>query len=874
MNQANRSLGDYSIQWPSFSDLEKKISSLNHADFQDLNDKQKLDRVNHLLFDCIKATQEDFLLKAVLEFIQHIRATIIPYYAFSHFELWLNQYAGISAEENYRVRAKIAGKYIPRDSYQIFFPIGMGKRYHGTHFVTAHASPDLDTTIASFWGWLDAFSAQVSEGLHVWNVPGGLETSQVEISLLFTEIFGEAHHKILMRTRQSLSLTSIDIMTQKGMVKKYPYEHALSFEHDRQMNAVVLIDEHGFYLGDWRSIDVEGIRQVIMLFNGCLRWLESHLHVTLISMFAKKQLYVSDLPQYIRPLMEICFRDCDPVKELTTAQLNYLHDYLVKVLGIEKGIDCSFAEFAKEMEDLSIADFTYFQQQIQELSKSDLFAEDGQIKENRPLLFEKLEKIIKSLSLAFRTIRLYVEKLDVALKIKTEVFQFLPQYLTNRTDVEEIKAKMDGYPYLTVNLTDSEGKLIPLGVIHSSDLQKEYLGTVTVRDFCNRDETKIPNYLEIISVIDHHKSVLATKTPPVAYMSDVQSANSIVAELSFQLNDQYSTNGMPLEQIDKQLQELGNDFSTDEKMRIHRRLLKRKMRATQNSAYRINPHREYTEYRHYLYAILDDTDLLTKVSRLDVECVKSLVNRMKSLMLGQEIEVINFDDIRLQEDFTKKAAQKLLRNEDLYSLYRKVYESKEKLVEENLKHCIEGRPSPIFADTKMQNGCCRVGQTKIFAKNYPVLEKYIAELRKIWVAKCQEVFEKNETVDLHLHMISTIASASEMYHGKKQEYHHLDELWIWIPETDISIEHLKLFLHSFQKSPGIVGNTISVKLTGSNSKIYKQIFRESFLQNTTLETSDEGSEGALIAVIQYKAGSVNSRKSMVSPFLPKLYSSA
>ena len=39
----------------------------------------------------------------------------------------------------------------------------MGKIYEGTHFVTAHKSPDLDTTIASFWGWLDAFAAPAVE---------------------------------------------------------------------------------------------------------------------------------------------------------------------------------------------------------------------------------------------------------------------------------------------------------------------------------------------------------------------------------------------------------------------------------------------------------------------------------------------------------------------------------------------------------------------------------------------------------------------------------------------------------------------------------------------------------------------------------------
>jgi len=65
------------------------------------------------------------------------------------------------------------------------FPIGMGKRYAGSHYVTAHSSPDLDTTVASFWGWIDAFGARVSEGLHLWNVPGGMPSSHIEMGMLF-----------------------------------------------------------------------------------------------------------------------------------------------------------------------------------------------------------------------------------------------------------------------------------------------------------------------------------------------------------------------------------------------------------------------------------------------------------------------------------------------------------------------------------------------------------------------------------------------------------------------------------------------------------------------------------------------------------------
>ena len=125
-----------------------------------------------------------FLLPAILDYLKKVEE-IISGITFHDFELWLNQFSGLSFEQNYAVRAKIAGKSLPREGYQILFPIGMGKIYPGSHFVTAHGSPDLDTTVASFWGWLDAFAARVSEGMHLWNVPGGAPPCPVEMQFLF-----------------------------------------------------------------------------------------------------------------------------------------------------------------------------------------------------------------------------------------------------------------------------------------------------------------------------------------------------------------------------------------------------------------------------------------------------------------------------------------------------------------------------------------------------------------------------------------------------------------------------------------------------------------------------------------------------------------
>ena len=58
------------------------------------------------------------------------------------------------------------------------------------------------------------------------------------------------------------------------------------------------------------------------------------------------------------------------------------------------------------------------------------------------------------------------------------------------------------------------------------------------------------------------------------------------------------------------------------------------MTAYQKLPFFIHPAREFREYLCFLHAILDDTDLLTKVSSRDLECVAQFLNRLKSLSDG------------------------------------------------------------------------------------------------------------------------------------------------------------------------------------------------------------------------------------------------
>lgn len=863
-------LGDFVTSPKKFEQLDAILKKFRSVEFQKLNDRKKSERINSTLYELILKEKEPcFLLPAVLDYIDAINdVNLLDNYAFFHFELWLNQFSHISAEENYIIRAKIVGKWIPREEYQAFFPIGMGKVYEGSHFVTAHGSPDLDTAIASFWGWVDAFAARVGKGLHIWNVPGGPPSFQVEIDVLFDQMLGKKAFIHLAKHRTTLALSGIDLITQNSLTRQLTTESISLFDHEHRPHAIVLVDEQGYYLGDWRHYDVEGVRQVIILLNNCLRWFENDLHVKLISLFAKKNLSLKDLPAFINAVLMTKIEDCQPAQEFTEGQKSHARAYLHKVLGVKKGLSCTFQEFAEAMKAHGLLEFAQFLDLIAALNKSSLFDASGFLIENRPRIFLSLEKMIKSLDRSIQSIRTFVERLDVALDIKTHVFGYVPQHVNYRAEVEEIRSKMNNYPYLTVTMADSNGKVIPLGVIYASDLHKNILGTVSLRDFCNREETKIPSYFEVISVIDHHRSNLQTLSAPLALIADAQSCNVLCAELSFAINDKYGTGGINQQQIKEQIKEVSTSLNSSSDRRILQRLLQKEIASQHNGKYFIDSTREITEYFHFLYAIFEDTDLLTKVSQRDIECVAELINRLKSRIEKKEVELITFDDIYTNENFVSEATKRILQNRDVYSIYYKIYKAKEENVEKNVKLCAKGKPSSIFVDTKEQNGCARVGQTKIFSRNYASFAKHVNTLQQQWYKMLFDYWSDHPEVDLHLQMISTIAGADHLFSGRESKDTHLDELWIWIPFTEQSIEHLKSFLNTFRSCPAFVKGDLAVCFYGDTAKAYEQIFAESFFSITKKEINDKST--LPIAVLKFPAGAINSRKAMISPCLPRL----
>jgi hypothetical protein len=861
----NKLLGDVRFPKKNFLGVDSVFQKFKKKEFCSQTAWTRQHVVNQALLDLIKSEPEPcFLFSAVLEFIDRVcRQEILESYSFKNFELWLNQNSSLTFEENYRVRAKIAGQLVDRSDYQVFFPIGGGKIFEGTHFVTAHRSPDLDTTVASFWGWLDAFAARVGNGLHIWNVPGG-PPAQIEIDWLFNEIFGAAVFTRLAKTHSALHATGQDLMMQKGMLRKRLSESVIGIDHERDQNAVVVVDENGFYLGDWHSADVESVRDVILLLSSCLRWFENALQLRLMSFFGRENVRLEEARGVIDQLFSLKICESEPGLEFTQKQEQIVSKFIIQVLGIRSGLKCTFEVLGKDLGRLANCCFEDADSLVSQMQSARLFDSKGSLIEERSRVFGYLETTLHTLHATILQLRKRLEHLDIALKTKWEVFGKGNVSIQPHADIEEMRNKMGAHSFLTVVSLDGP-HAYPVGVVHAASIHKPVLGTVSLRDFCNREEMGIPTYLEVISVIDHHRTTLTTLAPPFAIISDAQSSNTLVATQAFLLSDRHSLLGQTEAGIEAQLKEHFSQVSPVS-TRLTQNLLQRSMIAHQKSKFYLHPEREFVEYLQLIYAIIDDTDLLTKVTVADVECVVQLLNRMKSIAEGRICEIISLDDLPRNREFTKKAAARILQLEDMYSLYRKVYDLRGTEIERNLALAAEGKTSNVFADTKEQNGCCRVGQTKIFASNVESFTKFCGAIRNVWQKSAEKIAREKPEIAMHLHMVSTIVDAEQVYRGSKPKYTHKDELWVWIPKNVAAQELLKNFLGNFASSPGLKNHILEVEIFGEAADELSRIFKE---DTEAIVQRVIPTDGPTIAVLRFSPGLLNSRKSMVTPFLPK-----
>jgi len=679
----------------SFPHIDALFSNFALPDFRKLTLRKRFKKINETLLQLITDSPKDsFLLAEVVDFIDRVNQQNllnVSTFHISSFEFWLNNFSALSPEENYFVRAKIVGKFIPREEYQAYFPVGMNTRYFGSHFICAHFSPDIDTMIASFWGWVDAFAAQVGTGQHLWSLPGGPPSSPV--TKVFQQLFGLSVFNGIAHSAKTLVLTAQDLVTQKNFFKKTASTNLNSIDGN-QDSVTVQVDDEGCFLGDW------------------------HHTITLSS------------------------------------------------------------------------------------------------------------------------------------------------------DVDTIRKKIEERGYLTVVIPEGEDKLFPVGVVRATDLRKPQLGTVSFRDFCNEDEVHMAPYLRPISVIDHHKTSFKTSTPPFALIGDVQSCNVLIAEQTMRLNDRYSQGGMTIKEIEAKIESISQQTASLKNMRLLKRLLQYRMNSQTRGSYFVHPERELSEYLCFMYAILDDTDLLTKMSTRDIECVVELINRILSLSTQDATKEVDIDHIPRDKDFVQNASKHILQTPPMYALYRTIYESKEQEIDAFFKLRNKEDYLNLFLDTKEQNGCCVIGQTKMFSSNYKTFKTNRLKLLQHWLKQSQEIYEERTVIDFYLQMMSTIASAEDVYEDKVGLYSHQDEIWIWVPASQKAYNHLESFLSAFQSSPGLQNNQMTAYLPLGHEAL-KQIFIQNFSAIAIVEEK-AAAEDLPIVILRFNAGSLNSRKAMITPFLPQV----
>lgn len=858
------SLGELKVERKSFKQIEHKLEELIHSKWHLLNEYQKQQRISDLLLKCIFEESEQFVLRQVADFIEKVeQKKICDQYTIYIFETFLNHYSKLSLEENLKVRAKITGKNIPRNEYQGLFPIGMDKYYEGPHFITAHGSPDLDTMVASFWGWLDAFSARVSTGCHFWNIPGGPPKGVVEKKLLFTDVFGEQFFSNFSKDKTALSITAFDLFTKKGL--KIVDQHALLTDLESDQEALIVTQDDGVYVGDWKGFDSDNFRRITSAIFAVLRSFEANFQHAMIQAFSKQHLEQKEAKQIVRNALEATIEKNEAFIELPAKLKNQVHLFLTQVVQLQEGVNSTFEEFfiiiSKHGKQFSKFDLKAFIL----LYEDGIYDQKGHLIDQRSMILKHIDEAVLLLKEIMETVRKVFASFHFAVITKKLVFSQTDDSISSLSDLEEIRSRIGVNPYITVNLHhDSEVKL-PLGVIYAHELQKNILGTVTCRDFTNKEETKIPGYLEVISGLDHHKMVMNSSSPMTLKIMDVQSANTLVAMEAFAINDRYSFGGIDPKQIDQLIEQAMKEEKSS--YSIIQKLFQRKANMQKYKETPIHKEREILEYLHFLFAILDDTDLLSKMTLIDVECVSSLVNRLRSLQLGKEVEVVSFSDLdRNDPSFIKVAVERLLQNEQLYSLYKTIYQKREKAVEEHIEAILKNPTFPLFEDTKVQNGCARVGQKKLYSSNIEAFQKQKEKVLSLWVKESKAVVEKNPQVDLHMLMISTIASCEDVYKGAKVQYKHQDELWFYVPDSETARLHLKLFLSQFQRNKMMVkhASTLRIKACGKLAQELKVCFEESFL-SCPIEIGKGGED---CVILYHDAGILNSRKSMISPFLP------
>jgi len=870
-------IGDIQIQPKSFARQSEIIQLFKKESFSKLPSPERNEVVNHTLLELIQETPSPcYLLPEVISYLAEITAQNILDGTFNltAFERWLNQHSGLSYEDNRIIRGKIIGKYLPRDDYNIIFPIGQNKVHPGSHTVTAHTPPDLDSLTASFLGWLDAFGCRVGKTLTVWNVPKGMPGPI--ISKMFIEFYSRDLFTRIAKQKTLISHVAMDIVQQDRLIRAKGDSDIKELKHNRNQYHIIQVDDQGYYMGDWRSTDVDAVTKVQRGLNMCMHSYEKFMVLSLTELFSHAQFHHQESMEKIEKLFSKKLQDYIHILNFpfSEVQEQTLHVYLTKVLGLSEGSNSPISEFFLLMDKKVHTEFSKYRETINLIGNRDYYDNDLKADFELSEIFGIMHKAQTQLIHSTKTLREYLDRLDIAMKIKTQVLGLQPTSVGTKAEIHEIRAKIKDYHHLTVVFPDKNAQMIPVGVIHREDIDEPIQGTVSFRDFCNYDEIKIhSDYLEVISAIDHHKSSVNSKSAMVLSVADVQSSNIITAQKYFEMNDPYSSRGQTEDSINSQLTKLSKEDMTQQNLRLMSKLLQKKQAILhKNTQYFISKERELHEYLLCLNAIIDDTDLLNKCGWWDIEIIIELLNRIKSLQIGHEIEVYHLDGVTKDRRSLKKCIRDVLQCPDFYSFYNSIYDYREQVVSELILATDDDDATQIFEDRKIQNHSCSISQFKLFPRNWKALKSNRNNIVMNWLQLRSKVKEENSEVDFFMHMMSTIPGAHEAYHGEYDNTNKKDEIWLTgVMEADESVSRLRQFLRALKKSPKHQEIDLEFHLEGpdnSDTETLRKVVK-TVSQDETIKLIKNDNFKVPFIVFRFQQGSLNSRKSDITPFLPK-----
>jgi hypothetical protein len=865
-------IGDIEFGSKSFRDIETVISKFSTPQFQESTSIERNSAVNRTLLELIESEpRHSFLLREVIDYAQRVtdQHVLDGNYNLTAFERWLNQHAELSNEEQRVIRGKIIGKYVPRDEYQIFFPIGHDKYYPHSHYVTAHNPPDLDSTTGSFIGWMDAFGCKVGNTLTVWNVPQG-EPSPL-ISHYFNLIFTPKVFTRIAKNKVVISPVAMDIVNQERLHRVACSSDIRDFQHNRNTTHIIVVDDDGFFLGDWRISDVDSVGRIQRLLNMSIHSYEKLIISSYTELMSHDSITKEDCELFLNSVFNCKIGNPKlRFQRYNITDQESLDKYLRIVLKLENGSDTSFIEFFRYMDKISKSIYGQFIDTIKLMLAPENFCPDtGKLTLSRAHIFNLFHQSYSKLTESIQLGRDYYDRMDVALAVKKDILGHTLNYVSTKAEPTEILQKLRGYQHITVCFPDKKGRLIPVGVIHRNDLHKDSLGTVTLRDFCNNDEIKLAKDVRVISAIDHHRSEMNSRECMTITIADVQSVNVLLAEKAFIINDLYSNCNQSLHSIDEQIKSIqSNDkhLEPTELRQLARLMQKKQAIYRSGSKYFIHPEREIIEYTLMLNAIVDDTDLFNKCGWRDLKAIADVVNRMKSIICGREMEILSLEPYnKNSKSDLRKAINDFLNNEDIVSFYKNIFEHRRLMIDEWMKN--PSQHGYCFEDRKIQNEFCAVSQLKLFPENKKSFIKHRSELLDDWIASNQLVKRKTSVVDFFLQMNSTIQINSTDSDDTTETY---DELWFNIDDqSEQGASRLRQFFDALVQSDKYPDFIIQARVEGPDNATNKLLSAivENNLKISPVSIKTENAEP--IICLRIKTSSMNSRKADITPYLPK-----